>query len=263
MTDILPDSMTGMVASSPFGVFLLPGGYVDDEKNVHKEVEVTELTGEEEDILASRQASSLQKINKALTNCIKRVGTISEREKIEDIVSNKLTSSDRMFLLIGLRRVSLGDDYPFEVTCPCEKKVKMRMVQDLSETMTVEPEKDPLCRNYTVELRDGKKAICKVMTGEDEAKRDRMKSQASKDKLTLAILLRVVELDGKPANLRSLKKLGSKDRNALRSAFTKHEVSIGESVPVTCNQCDREFNVELEFGQPDFFFPSGEEDQQS
>lgn len=263
MTSILPDSMTGMAASSPFGMYTLPGGYVDSDRVIHREVEVTELTGEEEDILASRQASSLQKINKALSNCIKRIGNITNPARITEIVEKDLTSSDRMFLIIALRRVSLGDDYPFEVTCPCEKKVKMRMIQDLGETMAVEPEADPLNRNYTVDLREGKKALCKVMTGEDEAKRDRMKAQASKDKLSLAILLRVVDIDGQPANMKSLKKLSTRDRTCLRNAFVKHEVAIGESVPVTCSQCEREFSVELEFGQPDFFFPSGEEEQRS
>jgi len=175
-----------------------------------------------------------------------------------------------------MRRVSLGDDFLMDVTCPrCETVQKMEL--DLS-TLAVDEMPHPLVRIHEVVLPSGKVAIWEVMTGEEEDKLSKIREATQKDMLSFAIMARLRSLDedtitignrltdarGKlsldrsgQASFAIVKKMTLRDRNALRDSFTEEEGGVDTEVRYQCEKCKA--NVEADFNpaQIGFFFPSG------
>jgi len=87
--------------------FTLPSG---------KEIDVVEMTGAEEDLLTNRRLmKNGEAVNQVLTNCTKRLGENAE-PTVKDVLD--LLSGDRLFALVRLRQVSLGDEVELELACP-------------------------------------------------------------------------------------------------------------------------------------------------
>jgi hypothetical protein len=102
----------------------LPGGYVDNDGCVHQEVEITPLTGREEELLALKQQPEVASlVTKILQRCIQRIGSISPVS--EDVIRNLLVG-DRQYLLLKLRELTLGDYIRATICCPwpdCGQKI--------------------------------------------------------------------------------------------------------------------------------------------
>jgi hypothetical protein len=104
---------------------LLPGGYVDLDGTLQREVELAPFTGREEELLAGRQqrGESAALVTTVLQRCIRRLGTISP---VSEDVTRGLLAADRQYLLLKLRELTLGDHIRATLCCPwpdCGKKV--------------------------------------------------------------------------------------------------------------------------------------------
>ena len=234
------------------GVYDLPCGYLDESGNLHTEVALHEITGTEEDLLANPKMQPVKKINELLTRCIDRIGPFTERGRVSQIVLD-LTVGDRAFLMFAIRRISLGDDYPFKDKCPSCEEEKLYTV-DLSE-LEAKQMPDPKKRAFDQTLPSGKQAKFHPMTGRDEerlAKFDKNKA----DTLSLSILMRLDLLDGKAPTLPDVKNLGLRDRNFLRDQFEDSEGGLDTEVDLECPDCGEAFKRDVDVGQQGFFFPS-------
>jgi hypothetical protein len=239
-------------ASSSNGVFSLPCGYLDDNDVLHTEVALRAMRGDEEDLLSSRKISFDKKMNQLLVSCVDRIGPVTNKGEIAKIVP-RLIIGDRTFLFFAIRRVSLGDVFPFKETCPNCNEEKIYPF-DLN-ALDVVPMKDPEKRVHEVQLPDSQSvARVKHMTGADEEERDRRKAQIPP--LTLLLMLRVVDIDGKPPSIFTLKNLTVRDRDTIRAAFVALDGGIETTIDVQCPLCGCEFKREIDPGQPSFFSPS-------
>ena len=85
--------------------FTLPSG---------QEVEITEMTGIEEDVLTNRRlVMSGEAINQVLLNCVKRIGD-NKSPAMKDVLD--LLSGDRLFILVKVKAGagrSRGQSLPF------------------------------------------------------------------------------------------------------------------------------------------------------
>ena len=87
--------------------FTLPSGI---------DIELREMTGAEEEILTNqRLIKNGEAINRVLLNCITSLGN---EEKVAMDAVLDLLSGDRLFALVKLRQISLGDEVDLEPTCP-------------------------------------------------------------------------------------------------------------------------------------------------
>lgn len=87
--------------------FTLPSG---------PEIALAEMTGAEDDLLTDqRLAKTGEAVNQVLANCLKRVGD-NEAPGMKDILD--MLSGDRLFALVYLRQVSLGDEVELDLACP-------------------------------------------------------------------------------------------------------------------------------------------------
>ena len=91
---------------------------------LHREVELTALSGREEERLAEdKPPTNAAALTVLLSRCVRRLGTISAIS--HDIVRHLLIA-DRLYLLLRLRQATFGDHVQATVQCPwetCRKKV--------------------------------------------------------------------------------------------------------------------------------------------
>lgn len=246
-------------ASPGFLSIELPCGYIHDGE-LHSLALVREMEGEEEDIIVGK-GPAVQRLNAVISNCLVSLGSIKDKHILR-MAPDNLTSPDRMVLIIVLRRVTVGDFWDLEITCPkcnCRKHKTM----DLRD-VAIRPMKDRMARDNELVLpKSGKVVKWHVQGAEDE----QWLADASKKKedlLTLQILSRVYEFDGikidRKLKLREAKKIikGMKwnDRSALRSEFEKVEADVDTKAEYICDECNYEWETGLDFSQESFFFPS-------
>lgn len=247
---VIQDQMESPVPG--VGIFTLPIGLLEGGRLI-TDVQLREISGVEEDLLLAKSGSPLQKFNTVLTNCITRIGPFTAREDIARLTLDMRTG-DRAFLLICLRRVSLGDEYPFEYKCENEQcGAKSTLTVDLSELETFASE-DPMKTVWDIELPSKRKAVVKIATGHMEMDQDR-KGKAS-DPVTRALVSRLESLDGQPVTVAMVQKMSLRDRDALRAAFDRIEGGIETTVDVECQVCKTEASVEVNPATAGFFFPS-------
>jgi len=239
------------------GSVTLPCGYVDGDGELHDIAHLRELTGEEEDILAAPKVAGSEKMTRILGNCLVKLGGIDNPGRK---VARGLTIGDRTVLLLALRSVSLGSVYPFRVKCPsCGHGFHTGVSLDKLEITVMSDKK---LRTHELTLPSGRRAVLKVMTGEDEADLEKKKGQFSKsDVLSLSIMARLKSLNGEEKiSVSDVKSLTFRDRKAIRNWFQKVEGGVNTDIDVDCESCSFEFQTVLDIGQSDFFFPKELED---
>jgi len=241
-------------AKSSVDVIELPTGYLDDEGVLHKDVEIKEMTGEEEDILASAKTPMYSRMNRLLENCVVSIGKYSKKDARWKNIIRSLSASDRIYLILQLRILSLGPVFASKCRCPECDHLTLQNV-DLNH-FKVDGLRNPLRKTWEIELPSSKKKVTmKALNGWSE---EAIHKQAeSKDRLSIAMLGRIVEFDGKqPVKINVLKTLGWKDRSAIREAFKEEEGDMDTSIEYSCGECGAEVNHDVDIGTPNFFFPS-------
>jgi len=260
---------------STIGVFELPCGYLDASGVLHTEVLLNEISGRDEDMLANDKIPANKKMNQLLTSCIARIGSITDKGAIASIVPDLLVG-DRVFLVLAVRRVSLGDDYPYKDTCPsCEKESLMSI--NLSELDIVKMS-DPKKRVFDARMPSkaaikawandgedvpepersnptGRTVRFKMLTGRDEEKAG--KGTSGPESISVLLGLRILMLDDKPPTIEDLQNLTMSERSYIRDVvFRAGDGGVDTTLDVTCPQCAHEFKRELDIAQMGFFFPS-------
>lgn len=244
---------------SSAGIYNLPIGYLDDSGEVLSEIVVRELSGIEEDILASKTTPGDVKINQILSNCTSRLGTVTNRDALNAMVS-ELPAGDRIYLLFCIRRETLGDELWFDSTC--EKEVNGQKCGHtsakrvlISELKVAEP-KDRKLREFPLDLPSGRKAVLRFLTGTAESQANEITKKTPDLAPTASIFVRLVSLDGKEPTVEIVQKMAYKDRLRLRQFFQKEEPGLETTVQVLCEKCKQESDLEVSPAAEGFFFPS-------
>lgn len=238
---------------SSVGSFTLPCGYIDAEGKLHKQVDVREIRGYEEDMLASEQVPAESKIDLLIGGCLTRIGDISDPAKIKYLVP-ELAVGDRVMLLFAIRRVTLGDSLPVRETCPkCDSSTLFTI--NLGE-LDVVPMKDPFQRVYDTTLPSGLAVRYRLAVGSDDLRLRKILAGNKTDKMSAMMLMRLELINGKRPELVDLKELGMKDRMALRDALKENDGGVDTTLELECPSCQYEWKKELNIVARDFFFPS-------
>ena len=256
-------------ASSSIDSFELPCGWLNEDGVVYDRVKIREITGVEEDMLSAKNIQSVAKMDNLLAACITELytdeirpaehdgkissydGVVKDRELIQCV--REMPVGDRVFLLIAIRRVSLGDAFEFEIKCP-ECNSKERKVVDLS-TLDITQMPDKKIRFYNEQLPSGRECRMKILTGIEEGKMSQVRV-SNRDIMSKALMLRIESINDEPADLASVKALSIRDRNHLRAGFNKQEGGVDTGVDISCNNCENEYSTEIDIGQSGFFFPT-------
>ena len=85
---------------------LLPIGYADPSGRVHRRAVIRKMRGHEEALLYDPSLTAGQLVTELIRGCLVRLGDL---ETIDSDVVSQLYTADRNYLLVEMRRVTLGD----------------------------------------------------------------------------------------------------------------------------------------------------------
>jgi hypothetical protein len=196
------------------------------------------------------------RMNKILENCVTRIGDHENKSLSWASVIRSLVVTDRLHLLLKIRILSLGPLFSAKCECANEDcKYISNQTVDLND-FVIEGLKDPYKRQWSGVLPKSKWSYtAKSQTGREEAKL--AKHSQSKDLMSLAILGRLVELNGKEKiSLQTIKKLSLIDRQHLRKEFADQEGDIIKNIEYECPDCGHENKQEVDIATTNFFFPT-------
>src|SRR5436305_1387495 len=141
--------------------FQLPGGIVLDEGRRLDSAVLRSLTGVEEEWLASNQhLPSAIRTTRILQSCL---CSIEDRPITIELI-RKLLVGDRDYLMLQLRRLTLGDDIHAIVSCPsCNGKIDVDF-RTTEVPVAVRPQAEPL---HTIKLSN-RTVLFRLPTGDDQ-----------------------------------------------------------------------------------------------
>jgi len=238
------------IPKATVGVFELPCGFLSPDGELLTEVKVREITGVEEDMLAAKNISGGKKITQLLGNCLERLGPMTDKPMLVRCARDLLIG-DRSFLMIAIRRVTLGDDFPYTKACPkCEKESLFTV--NLGE-LDIRKMPDPKKRVFDEVLPSGKKVRWHCMSGKEE---EAMSKTNEAEALSASLFVRLDMFNDGPVVMPMIKAMSMKDREWLRERFDEMEGGVDTTLQTVCPKCGAEFEDQLDVGQTGFFFPS-------
>lgn len=226
-------------------------------------ITVRGLKTKEADVLASSSGSkaipaTLQTILSACCESIDDHGPYKSPLSWDDVLQG-----DRTFVLLQIRKATLGSEYEFKTQCPsagCRHRFDWLINLD---DMPVRPLKDSSREKFKAgnrfegALSDGTKFVYRLPTGADEKRSLKLKSQHKSSLLSLSLRMRIVEVDGvDPQGMRKfIEEMELRDSNALLEQFDENDCGVETSIEIECPECYHLYDVNLPF-DPAFFFPS-------
>jgi hypothetical protein len=232
--------------------FLLPGGYVDADCELLREVELAPLSGRDEELIAAQQALATPALlTVLLARCVRRLGSV---KPVSEDLARRLLVADRQFLLLKLRQITFGDHVQATVQCPweaCRKKVDIDFSLDDIPVRESE-EKGPL---YTRELSSGaafsnehgeqyREVVFRLPNGEDQEAISSMVEENEAKALALLLARCICRLgplhDPGPEVIHRLSPLARAEIERHMEVAAPH---VDLTLAARCPECDREFTV--------------------
>ena len=212
-----------------------------------EEIELREMTGAEEELLTNqRLIRTGDAVNQVLANCTLRIG---DDEEIGPKVVMDMLSGDRLFTLVKLRQVSLGDEVELDLVCPSAAcRAKNRVTVNLDD-LPVTPYGQE--REFTFTLpASGSKVRFVYLDGHKEKRLAQMEEPS----LSAAMMIRILDIDGNAPTKKTLNEMSMRDRSALRQEMLRVDAGIDTSIESDCDSCGTRIRTRLE-AEPGFLFP--------
>ena len=238
--------------------FLLPGGYVDEQGVLQREVDLTPLTGREEELLAEPQASASPALVTALlSHCVRRLGVLSP---VPASIIRRLLIADRQYLLLKLREATVGEQVQATVQCPwaeCGKKVDIdfsladipvQESQDKGPLYTLELSPEAAVRSESGELY--REIIFRLPCGEDQEQLAPLLDQ--NDAGTLALLLgRCIRRIGPVSDPgpELIHRLPPLARLEIERQMETVSPQVNLTLDTNCPECGREFVLPFDLAE--------------
>lgn len=232
-------------------------GYIDDEGNLHKDFELREIDGSDEEAISKGEIRSngAKVVRTLLERCCTRIGTIHK----EDVKSNEwreiiqsLYIGDQDIMLLKLRQISLGDTIDTQYKCPvetCKTDINVEVDIDELELMPFSGSREiefELPKGGT--LKDGtviKNGKMRLPIGLDREVLDGVMRKNIGQANTMMITRLITELEGTKVHNDFVRNLSIKDRNYLLELIKENNFGINLTVEVDCPNCYESFNASL------------------
>ena len=130
---------------------LLPIGFTDETGKLHQRAVLRKMRGHEEELLYDPSLTAGRLVTELIRSCLVRLG---DMEPVDSSVVSQLFTADRNFLLLELRRITLGNQIHEVYRCPrCGGDLSL--VEDLSEVEVRRLEEGQALADVTLTLEDG------------------------------------------------------------------------------------------------------------
>lgn len=211
--------------------------------------ELREMTGTEEELLTNQKLlKNGEAINQLLRNCLVRLGDTTE---VTPTAVLDLLAGDRLFILVKLRQISLGDALTVTLTCPNPNCRANSMATINLDDLPVTPYSSE--REFSCTLPGSGQTVRFVHLDGHKEKRLAALPEAT---ISQAMLIRILDIDGAAPNKKTLCEMSLKDRQALRQAMLAVDGGIDTVIESTCESCGAPVRTRVE-ADPHFFFPLG------
>lgn len=236
----------------------LPVGYLDEDGRLHKTAVLRKMTGHEEALLADRKMrqNGGRLVSELLANCLVRLGDLSP---VSRQIIGQLTSPDRNYLLMELRKITFGNEMETSYVCPSCSEITT-LVQDLDE-LPVHRLNGEGPQPIVVELEDGyadkggevyTSMVFRLPTGTDEEKIANATRENASTGLNALLVRCLVAVGDMPDNRREalgtrlLTDLTMSDRRRIERTFRYDMPGVDMSREVRCDNCGRQFQATLD-----------------
>lgn len=237
--------------------FELLKGYKDENGVVHKEFELREMNGADEEAISKKEIKSngAKILRTLLTRCCLRIGTIEKASvkdsKWTDIIQS-LVVADQDYMILKLREISIGEEIETSYKCPDED-----CKSDIIVTTTIdELEITPFDGEDIIEFelpkgfrdKDGnilKKGKLRHPNGLDREILDGIARKNIGHANTLMLTRCITELEGIKVYDELVRDLSVKDRNYLLKLLQEHKFGVNLEVDVECPSCYESFRASL------------------
>jgi len=226
----------------------LPVGYQDANGKTHQRAVIHKMTGHEEALLFDTALSSAQLVTELIRSCLVRLGDL---ESVDAAMVRQLYSADRNYLLLELRRFTLGDQLLESYSCPrCGAEVTQ--VEDLSKIEVRRlPEGESLA-GIQIQLedgytdREGKSHTEFELTFPRGSDEEFVAPMIEKDPLKAqdALLLRCIKRFGTLSKaalegygIKILRDLTLGDRRKIQAAFEDQSPGVNFRRAINCQHC--------------------------
>lgn len=211
------------------------------------EIELREMTGAEEELLTNqRLIRNGDAVNQVLRNCIIRLGHNSQPD-MGDVLT--MLSGDRLFVLVRLRQISLGDEVELDVVCPNQAcRAKNHVVVNLNDLQITAYGDE---REFVLALPGSGRKVKFVHLDGNKEKR---LAQMQEPTISAAMLIRILEIDAAAPSKKALAEMSMRDRAALRAEMLRVDAGIDTNIECDCDSCGGRIRTKLE-AEPSFLFP--------
>lgn len=237
--------------------FDLPVGYLDESGSLHRHIRIRKMTGKEEALLTDRKLRNNpgKLITELLASCTVKLGDVSMSPNI----AGQLTSADRNYILLELRKVTFGSAMEARYSCPnCSSTFTASEDLDEFEVRMVDDEQQP---EIEVELEDGytdthgtvhRRARFRLPTGADEERVSVVMHQNPSRGMNALLTRCLISLGDLEKN--QLKGLGQRlfseltmgDRARIERAMREEMPGVDLRHEVQCDTCGHEYLVALD-----------------
>ena len=238
--------------------FELPVGYSDDDGRLHRMATLRKMTGHEEALLADRKLrrNGGKLVTELLSNCLQQLGDL---KPVTHLVVSRLTSADRNYLLLELRKITFGQEMEANYVCPiCGETTYVLEDLDDLPVHRLNGEGPP---EIVVELEDGYEdtggelyttMVFRLPSGIDEEKTASMVKDNPSRGMNALLTRCLLGLGGMPPNRREA--LGTKivsdltmgDRARIQRAFRQEAPGVDLTREIGCESCGRKFQTALD-----------------
>lgn len=243
---------------------VLPVGYRDQAGTLHRSALLRKMRGYEEELLHDTTLSLAGLVTALIQGCLVRLGSIEYPDA--DVVAD-MYSADRAYLLLEIRRITLGDRMRARYICThCGSEVAADT--DLGSLQVTRWDDAARAEAIALELEDGYRdrdgtvhgqVVMRLPTGRDEQLVSRTAEQhplRARDALVLRCLRRLGEVPEQALEsygLKILRDLTLGDRMKLYGAIDANAPGIRFREEVKCNGCGSLFIALMDAA--DFFVP--------
>lgn len=236
---------------------LLPIGYTDEAGQTHRRAVLRKMRGHEEALLYDPSLSAGRLVTELIRSCLVRLGELSP---VEAGVVAGLYTADRNYLLLELRRITLGDRLQAAYRCPsCGTDVVA--MEDLSRIEVRRLDEGQALADQVIQLEDGyedRKGVLhtelalSLPRGVDEefvspmAAQDPFKAQ---DALILRCIRRFGSLpraELEAYGIKILRDLTMSDRQRLHQALNGQSPGVNFQRTIECGRCGTAFKGVLD-----------------
>lgn len=241
-------------------VHTLPGGYLDEHGQLHREVVLIPLSGQEEELLAQPSPLAMASvITTVLTRCVQQIGTLAMTTGL----ARQLLIGDRQYLLLLLRVLTFGDQVMMTHRCPwpdCGQALDMDFKLSEFPVHTAPPDShwqkmtlSPAASEGHMWAKRQPTVQFRLPNGEDQEIIAPLLEQNEASALT-QLLCRCIyslgEIDKPlPELIQELSPLARQEIEAQMAALMP---GVDLTLTANCPHCEREFTVPFEL--TDFFF---------